>query len=98
MSEDPRATEYGVWRLEDDKWSSLLGPTSSDAIATGSEGANTLAVETQGDDATFFINRTRVGSIHSTERRGSFAGVISETSTKEDALITWRFGNYAYRQ
>jgi len=86
-----------VWRLEHGKWTPLISTSHSNAIRTGANATNTLTVVTQGDYASFYIYGAKVGSIHNTQRKGPFVGVITETSALERAPVTWRYGFWAWR-
>jgi hypothetical protein len=88
--------QYGVWRLHK-TWQVLLPTVHSYTVRTGGASSNVLTIITQNNNATFYINGDRVGSIHNTQPRGSFGGLISETDGREQAPITWRFGFYASR-
>jgi len=87
---------FGVWRLEHNVWSAVIGTTSSRWIHTGMVGANVLTVRTHASIANFYINGHWVGSIHASHR-GSYDGLLAETSEHEGSAISWRFGYFAYR-
>lgn len=88
---------FGVWRYQHALWTALIATSVSTAINQGATTYNVVTVAMQGSDATFYINGRDVGSVHDVTPRGSFGGVIAESSLDDGMTIPWYFGYYAYQ-